>query len=85
MKNLINFYLYIFAPLSTLILLAKANLIGSAGFVWLLAIYCLIYHPVISGLRLIATNKISKKQLILNFIPFWNWKYFAFLFFNSKG
>lgn len=84
MKNLINFYLYIFAPLSTLILLAKTDLLSSTEFVWLLMIYCLLYHPLISGLRLVATHKISKKQLPLSFIPFWNWKYFAFLFFNSE-
>ncbi len=85
MKNLINFYALIIFPLSTLGLLTADKLIGAKPFTLLLAIYCLLYHPLICGLRLIATNKITKQQLFYNFIPCWNWKYFAFLFFNSEG
>ena len=84
MKNIINFYAAIAAPLSTLVLLAADHLINSISFVLLLMIYAFIYHPLISGLRLIITNKISKNQLWYSFIPGWNWRYFAFLFFNSE-
>jgi len=83
MKSLINFYVLIFAPISTIALLSADKLLSSQAFVWLLMIYAFIYHPLISGLRLIATNKISKRRLWYNFIPGWNSKYFAFLFFNS--
>ena len=84
MKNIINFYVYIFAPLSTIVLLASAKLLTNFAFFWLIMIYALIYHPYVSGLRLVATNKIEKSQIWYNFIPTWNWRYFAFLFFNSN-
>lgn len=85
MKNIINFYVYVFAPLSIIVLLAAAKLLGSLAFFWLLMIYALIYHPYISGLRLIAANKIKKSKIWYSFIPTWNWRYFAFLFFYSKN
>jgi hypothetical protein len=84
MKNIINFYALIIAPLGAIVLLAADNLISSYLFVSLLLVYSLVYHPYISGLRLIASNKITKKQLWYNFIPTWNWKYFSFLFFNAE-
>jgi len=84
MRNIINFYAAIFAPLSTIVLLASVKLLSSNAFVLLLTIYVFIYHSYISGLRLIAANKIKKKQLLFSFIPGWNWRFFAFLFFNSN-
>jgi hypothetical protein len=84
-KNIINFYALIIAPLSTLLILSKGQLINSYISAVLLLVYALVYHPLISGLRLIATNKIRKDQLFYNLIPGWNWKYFAFLFFNSEA
>jgi hypothetical protein len=45
--------------------------------------YAFIYHPLISGLRLVATNKIPRSKLWLTFIPFWNKRYFSYLFFNK--
>lgn len=84
MRNIINYYAAIFAPISTIVLFANAKLISSNAFVLLLMIYAFIYHPYISGLRLIAANKIEKNQLLFSFIPGWNWKFFAFLFFNSN-
>jgi len=65
-----------------MISLSIGNWINSAMFVLLLSIYILFYHPFISGLRLLDSNKISKKQFWKNFIPGWNKKYFYFLFFN---
>ena len=84
MKNIINFYALIIAPLTPIVILAAGHLINTYTFAILLLVYALIYHPLISGLRLIATNKIAKNQLLYNLIPGWNWKYFAFLFFNSE-
>jgi hypothetical protein len=55
----------------------------AATFVVLLAIFVLIYHPLICGLRLLHSQKISYKVFWKNFIPFWNDKYWTFLFFNK--
>jgi len=85
MRNIINYYAAIFTPISTIVLLANAKLISSNAFVLLLMIYAFIYHPYISGLRLLDANKIKKNPLLFSFIPGWNWKFFAFLFFNSNN
>jgi hypothetical protein len=83
MKSLINFYMYISWPFLTMVLLAKAGLLSGGAFMILVLTYALVYHPLISGLRLVATNKIPKDRLWLTFIPFWNWRYFSYLFFNK--
>ena len=85
MKNILNFYIIIFLPFVMLMLFGKYNLVGNYTWVILLLVYCLLYHPRISGLRLLANGIITKKQLLYNFIPTWNWKYFSFLFFNYEG
>jgi hypothetical protein len=85
MKNIIKFYNFIFTPMIAMVLMVKIGLIGSVVFVILLGIYCLFYHPLISGLRLIALGKIRKDELIKAFIPgYYNFKYFPLLFFNRE-
>ena len=85
MKSIINFYAYIFSPIIAMMLLVKNGLMGSDSFVILLAVYCFIYHPLISGLRLIALGKIRRNELIIAFIPgYYNLKYFSLLFFNRE-
>ena len=69
MKSIINYYLLIFLPMITIAILTTKHLINSSTFVGLLLIYALIYHPLISGLRLIAWNKITKQQLWYSFVP----------------
>ena len=83
LKNIFSFYILIALPLASLILAAKYNYINSNIFVLLLFVYCLIYHPFISGLRLLQSKKINKQDFWKNFIPFWNDKYWMFLFFNK--
>lgn len=82
MRSKLVFYLFIFLPLILSVLAAKNNYINSNIFVCLLGLYCFIYHPFIAGTRLVLKNKIKKSEFWLNFIPFWNWKYFSYLFFN---
>ena len=84
MKNIINFYMSIFAPIGTIVILGEGRLLNANAFVALLFVYVFIYHPYISGLRLVANDKIKKTELWKNFIPGWNLKYFAFLFFDSS-
>jgi len=83
LHKLLFFYILIFIPLSFIIILTKIGLLSSNGFVFGLFIYSLIYHPFISGKRLLKLRVIDKSQFINNFIPFWNFKYFDVLFFKK--
>jgi len=82
LKSTLNFYVLIIVPLLTLVLLSKLNLISDQFFVIVLLLWALIYHPYVSGKRLMAIGKIKKEDFLLNFIPFWNMKFFDSLFFN---
>ncbi len=62
--------------------MSKNQYIGSNIFTLLLAIYALIYHPIISGLRLVALGIISKQDLMKCFIPFWPQKFYKSLYFD---
>lgn len=79
-KNILIYYLLIFIPLGVLILSSKNNLISPIVFVILLQIYAFLYHPYVSGLRLLALNKLEKKDFWRMFIPFWDTKFFKNLF-----
>ena len=83
LRNIVLFYLFLLAPMGIAILAAKQGYLHSFDFVLFLAGYTFIYHPFICGLRLVQTYKISKQELWKNFIPFWNDKYWVFLFFNK--
>lgn len=82
-KNIVLFYLLLLVPFGIIVLSVKAGSISSETFIVLFVTYFLIYHPFICGLRLIQNNKISKQDFWKNFIPFWNDKYWTFLFFNK--
>jgi hypothetical protein len=85
MKSVINYWVYIFSPMIGLMLLGMNHLLSSTVFVLSLMIYCAIYHPLISGLRLVALGIIRKNDLLKAFIPgYYNWKYFSILFFNRE-
>lgn len=79
-KNILVYYLLIFIPLGVLILSSKNNLISPIVFFILLQIYAFLYHPYVSGLRLLALNKLEKKDFWRMFIPFWDTKFFKTLF-----
>jgi uncharacterized membrane protein len=83
LKNLGLFYLMIVVPIATLLLLLKEGQISSQFFTIGLLVYFLVYHPLISGLRLVQSGKIEQSKFWYNFIPGWNTKYFSFLFFNK--
>lgn len=85
MKNISTYYFFIFTPLITIVLFLLDKLIGSYAFGSLLMIYALIYHSLISGLRLINSKMIERDQLWYNLIPEWNLKHFSFLFFDVKS
>jgi hypothetical protein len=84
MRNLLVFYLFIFPPIIPCIIYIfdydfRLNFPPNA-LVYYLLIYCFIYHPIISGLRLMALGKISGSKFLYNFIPAWNTRYFRALF-----
>ena len=83
MKSIINYYVAIFLPLISIVLLTVNGLMGNNIFILLLIIYAFVYHPFISGLRLISLEAIKKSEFVWNFIPGWNLKYFSLLFFNK--
>jgi hypothetical protein len=80
LKNIFIYYLLIVLPLLVLAFGIKSEWISSVTFAIGLLVYALVYHPLISGMRLIALGKIKPSMLGYNFIPFWNGKYFASLF-----
>jgi len=82
-KNIIAFYTLLLIPVGIIVLSVKYGYINSNTFIFLLFTYTFIYHPLICGLRLIENKKIKRQDLWKNLIPFWNDKYWAFLFFNK--
>ncbi len=81
-KSLFWYYIYIFAPLSAWCYFGKS--IGANLFASGILFYALIYHPLISGIRLVNLGKIPSSDLFKNFIPLWNKQYFKTLFFSVK-
>lgn len=84
MKKLFVYYLLIFIPIIPFVLCiwipSFRNRVNPIfGGVYIL-VYALIYHPIISGFRLLALGKIRRKEFFYNFIPAWNLKYFEYLF-----
>lgn len=74
------FYGLIFLPFAALIAASKSGFITLNIFVVYLAVYVFLYHPCISGLRLIYLNSLMKRDFWKVFIPFWSTKYFKALF-----
>ena len=83
MKNILIFYLCVFLPLSSIVYAMKIHVITSEEFSIALLVYCLVYHPLISGIRLIQLNQVRKSEFWKVFIPGWNWKFFSSLFFAN--
>ncbi len=83
-KNIFSFYLLLLLPIAPLVLMAKAGYISNNLFVVLLFSYAFLYHPFVCGLRLVQNGKIRKQEFWKNFIPFWNDKYWTYLFFNKQ-
>lgn len=84
MKKLSVFYILIFLPLFMAILAAYYKFFSAETLFWVLAFYVIVYHPLVSALRLFKNNKIPKSQIWHCFIPLFNWKYFSFLFLNKQ-
>lgn len=83
MRSIVLYYLAILLPLIAIAIIAQRNGFTAAEFSIVLLCYALIYHPIITGLRLIALKKISGSDFWKTFIPFWNLRYFGSLFLNK--
>ncbi len=83
MRNIFLFYIFLLIPFAMALSALKLGYLQANSFVLFMAIYFFIYRPPICGLRLIQSKKISKQELWKNFIPFWNDRYWVFLFFNK--
>ncbi len=82
-KNIFFFYLLLLIPFAALILSVKQDYISNNTFILLFITYFIVYRPFICGIRLSQNKKIKKQDFWKNFIPFWNDKYWTFLFFNK--
>jgi len=79
--KVLPFYLFLIAtPLLIMVLFSKMGSVNSTEFTISLLFYSLIYHPLISGIRLYFLGVIHKKDIIKNLIPFWNFKFYPQLF-----
>lgn len=79
-QNILIYYFLIFIPVLLMAVCIKYSLINSVTFFICLQVYALLYHPYVSGLRLLALNKLEKKDFWRMFIPFWDTKFFKTLF-----
>jgi len=84
MKNIWLFYILLVTPMLTLYFLGKYHLISSTTFTVVLLSYGFIYHPLVSGLRLLALGLIPKEKMWKNWIPFWNETYSKELFLGRR-
>lgn len=88
MKNLFGYYVAIFLPMTLIAFAGKFGYLTPGEFSCALMAYALVYHPIVSGLRLVKNNKIEKSQLWQSFVPFLNLRYYhntrlwSFLFLN---
>lgn len=79
-RNILAYYFFILVPFSLLVLSVKYDLISFMVFLIGIQIYAFLYHPYVSGLRLLALNKLEEKDFWRMFIPFWNTKFYKNLF-----
>ena len=84
MRNIVNYYAAIILPLVCLLLINANGLLNSKQFAISILIYAFIYHPFVSGSRLLSMGIIKKSELAYSFIPGWILKHFAALFFNRQ-
>lgn len=84
LRKLSLYYLMIVLPLLVLAGFTGTDLIDSTTFVIVLMIYSLIYHPVVSGLRLLALKKIKPPMFWACLVPGITMLFFRDLYFPSK-
>jgi hypothetical protein len=83
LKNIFVYYLFIGLPLLGLILVGKEGFVTPLFFVTGILTYAIVYHPTVSGIRLLQGGIIKKSQWWNCFIPFWNQQYSSFLYLNK--
>lgn len=84
MKRYLLFMVTLAIPLVVLVWLNWKHEISSAAFTVLMLVYALLYHPLISMVRLVALGSLAKKDIWKSLVPFWNWKYSTDAVFGIK-
>ena len=84
MKKYLLFMLTLAAPLVVLAWLNREHEISSQVFTVLMLVYALLYHPLISMVRLVTLGFATKQDIWKSLIPIWNWKYSADAVFGNK-
>ena len=69
MKNLLTYYILIFAPIGILIWLSKIDFIKGTLFLGLFLFYVFIYRTYIDGKKLVAKHVILKRDIWKLIIP----------------
>ena len=67
-------------PMGTVYFLLSLHLLNATFFSIFILTYCVIYHPYVTGKRLLNMGVIDKRHFWKTFIPSWNWKYYPDLF-----
>lgn len=80
--GLMEFYTINILPLVALMVFASQ--LESWVFISLFAIYCLVYRPLSSGLRLLDLRLITGSQFWKVFIPLWEKRYFKLLYLGYR-
>ncbi len=80
MKNILVYYILLFAPLGLIIWLNNVEIINATAFVLLLFLYLSIYRTYLDGYRLAMKNIIPKKDIWKMIIPGRRFQYFKELY-----
>lgn len=85
MKNILLYYFAILAPLTILFSLSQLGYIGPKNLVLLFLFYLIVYRTYIDGLRLVAKNIISRKDIWKLIFPGSRSEYLRELYFQTEG
>lgn len=69
MKNILVYYFAILVPLAILFSLSQLGYVGPRSLVLLFLFYLVVYRTYVDGLRLVAKDLISKKDIWKLMIP----------------
>lgn len=78
--NLAIYLVFLFVPIYLIIYLSKAGSISTNEFVIYLLLYSFVYHPTISGIRLIKLKKLTIHKFIMVYNPIAIIRFYKFLY-----
>jgi len=84
LRYVLLYHFMIIVPFVLLLQLGKLDYINPAAFLAGIFIYAFIYHPLISGIRLVSLQLITTQELPKTFIPGWNLRFAKELYLQWK-